>query len=108
MSMCNALLTVYENTTDPAARTHLARALRRMVYVETLGSLPITPKVDKYALTPDEVKFGQTVGKIQLIKAYRERTGLGLKECKDNCEAHFQREGLCFKGYDRFGQWIGP
>lgn len=39
--------------------------------------------------TDDEVRVGQQEGKIQMIKLYRMRTGLGLVESKQNCEKYF-------------------
>lgn len=44
----------------------------------------------------EEVRLGQTEGKIPAIKAYRIRTGAGLAEGKEVIEKHFHLYGLTF------------
>jgi ribosomal protein L7/L12 len=53
------------------------------------------PKVD-LRVSPTEFNLALTCGKIDAIKAYRMRTGAGLKEAKDAIEAE---PGIVFKQY---------
>ena len=103
--MLEAIYQVYAKTSDKIARRHLASALRRLVYIETLGDLPKL-KINTHDLTPEEVHLGTHEGKIPCIKAHRARTNMGLKESKDICEIYFRWKGLTFKGYDINGNFI--
>ena len=44
----------------------------------------------------NEVTLGTKNGKIPAIKAYRERTGVGLVEAKQIMEAYFDKKGYTF------------
>lgn len=51
---------------------------------------------DDMTPTPEECQIGITEGKLQMIKAYRTRTKLGLYEAKTNCEKYFEKQGHSF------------
>lgn len=97
--MLETLYHAYVETSDPIARKHLARALRRLVVTETLRDLPKRYGRKRYTatqLTPEEIELGTQKGKIPCIKAHRARTNYGLKESKDTVELYFDRHGLRF------------
>lgn len=48
-------------------------------------------------LSPDEYYIGTREGKLNAVKAYRERTGLSLMDCKRNVEHCFKVAGLEFR-----------
>lgn len=50
-------------------------------------------------VTASELRIAKCHGKIEAIKAYRDRTKLGLKESKDNIEAAMSSLGLQFYSY---------
>jgi ribosomal protein L7/L12 len=50
--------------------------------------------VDQVPQDPDVVQFLMQGQKIQAIKAYRERTGAGLREAKDEVERIARERGL--------------
>lgn len=109
--MLETVYHAYVETSDPIARKHLARAVRRLVMVETLRDLPHRYGRRRYSasvLTPEEVELGVNQGKIACIKAHRTRTNYGLKDSKDACEAYFARNSLAFKGYDVYGKSLTP
>jgi hypothetical protein len=55
---------------------------------------PKQPMVSNPIPSVYEMEVFKESGKIAAIKAYRERTGLGLKECKDAIEEDAARLGL--------------
>jgi ribosomal protein L7/L12 len=75
---------------DPDAARRLAAVERKLdLIMENLGIQEPVPDVHPMVL--QELQQGR---KIQAIKAYREATGVGLKEAKDEVEAIGRRYGL--------------
>ena len=65
---------------------------------EILNPSPIASATPTEVLAA-ELLAGKNVGKIEAIKKYRTRTGLGLKESKDNVERAMEQLGISFGGY---------
>jgi hypothetical protein len=53
----------------------------------------------EYELSPAEIVAGASVGKLEAVKVFKNRTGRPLMECKKTVERFFERHGLQFKGY---------
>jgi len=49
-----------------------------------------------FDLTPDEVNIGQTRGKLDAVKVYKNRTGKSLMDSKKAVEDHFSKHGIQF------------
>lgn len=90
---------------SPAIAKQLALAIRQETLNVTAKDVPSRrKKVDPYIPTYEEVDIGRGwipgegggKGKIAMIKAYRDRTGRGLKESKDACEDWFAKHGYAF------------
>ncbi|WP_433219806.1 ribosomal protein L7/L12 [Dactylosporangium sp. CS-047395] len=75
---------------DPQTARRLATIERKLdLIMDQLGIVEPEPEVD--AMVLEELRQGR---KIQAIKRYREITGLGLKDAKDEVEALGRRYGL--------------
>ncbi|WP_433607397.1 ribosomal protein L7/L12 [Dactylosporangium sp. CA-139114] len=83
-------LTLRRGGPDPSAARRLAAIERKLdLIMENLGIQEPVP--DAHPMVLQELQQGR---KIQAIKAYREATGVGLKEAKDDVEAIARRYGL--------------
>lgn len=51
---------------------------------------------NRVALTQDEINIGITTGKLNCVRAHKERTGLTLMESKRICEETFEKLGFKF------------
>lgn len=54
-------------------------------------------------VTQEEERIGKTQGKLQAVKAYKERTGMRLMPSKIAVEKHFEDNNLQFYAYDYRG-----
>jgi ribosomal protein L7/L12 len=52
--------------------------------------------LNTHALTTDEVRLGLRSGKVECVKAYKNRTGASLIDAKHACEAYFSECGMEF------------
>jgi len=52
--------------------------------------------LNTHALTTDEVRLGLYSGKLECVKAYKNRTGASLMDSKHACEAYFAECGMEF------------
>ena len=75
----------------PELQTMILGAIR-----DTAGPAPEPVPSSSSDPTLSEILRGKNGGKIDAIKEYRARTGLGLKEAKDAIEGAFNRLGLQF------------
>ena len=83
------LQSITRSTVDRRTATRLAEIERRLdAIAQHLG---IEAKVPEMTDVVDFLRQGQ---KIQAIKLYRERTGVGLKEAKDACDGMARQLGL--------------
>ncbi|WP_433087538.1 ribosomal protein L7/L12 [Dactylosporangium sp. CA-052675] len=83
-------LTLRRGGPDPSTARRLAAVERKLdLIMENLGIQEPVPDVHPMVL--QELQQGR---KIQAIKAYREATGAGLREAKDDVEAIARRYGL--------------
>lgn len=86
------ILVAIRGCSDLACRRHLARALRRAIVVATAQDM----KSSRYFLTTAEVEAGTSIGKLEAVKRYKQRTGRSLMDSKREVEQHFERNGLMF------------
>ena len=54
----------------------------------------VSPRANKYGLDATEIALARQPEFIQAIKAYRGRTGLGLKESKEAVERYLDKHNL--------------
>lgn len=80
----------YMNTDDPINEILLQSI------ADILGVQPPSPNND-FTVTFDELVIARKYGKIEAIKAYRERTKLGLKESKEAIEGAANKLEIPFK-----------
>lgn len=90
-----ALFVAFSRTPDEARLSRLERQLEQVLEHRAAAPTPAADRVAPAALTRDEGPTGFLAevsllakrNKIEAIKVYRERSGVGLKEAKDAVEA---------------------
>lgn len=107
----NILFDLFNDIQDTTMRRHIGFCLRSLVKSHTrlncdCGKVAKSSGNSSYyygsKLTHEEVKLGQEEGKIHAIRAYRQRTGLGLYQSKVDVENIFTQFGLRFKDHSAY------
>ena len=81
------LLDLFNRVDDKLTRKHIAHALKRQIHLATqeVCTVQAGPH-DNDLLTRDELSLARDGNRIAAIKAVRERTHVGLRECKQLVE----------------------
>jgi ribosomal protein L7/L12 len=83
--------------------TNLIRALLNVVDIDpslkNKVAKMICDHLTKQELTEHEVYLGQCKGKLNAVRAYRDRVGCSLVEAKNFVEKYFSANGYSFKQY---------
>jgi ribosomal protein L7/L12 len=93
-TVCDSLDTILQVVPNNPAIGITVRHLQILLTEQLLADVK-KGSTDKN-LTAGEIRIGKEKGKIPSIKAYRERTGVGLKEAKDFVEDYFTKYNLEF------------
>jgi ribosomal protein L7/L12 len=87
VEILSLLVQVFVKATNAAFKAKV-----RNLIIDVLDEDIVTPE----KLTLDEVSIGSMSGRVAAIKAYKTRTGCGLKQAKDTVEGYFREHGLEF------------
>lgn len=87
-------LQAWAKQAKPAEKVFIIKLLT--FYTNSFSHSVITEVGGHTALTQEEIEIGTTQGKLEVVKAFKNRTGCSLIEAKNTVESFFTQNNLTF------------